>query len=76
MSFHSGDMETKSPLADQIVSTVKELSSDEPALAFTPQEQRAIVHRINRRLVVLSDVSIVSVCWTEPTSAPLRLQCG
>jgi hypothetical protein len=46
-------METKSALADQqIESAVKELSSDERALAFTAQEQKAIVRRIDRRLVV------------------------
>ena len=53
MSFHSHDMEKKSALNDdQIESAVKELSSDERALAFTPQEQKAIVRRVDIRLVV------------------------
>jgi hypothetical protein len=53
MSFHSHDMETKSGLTDQhLESAVKELSSDDRALAFTPHEQKMIVRRIDRRLVV------------------------
>jgi hypothetical protein len=53
MSFKSGDMETKSALADdQIESAVKELASDERALSFTAKQQRAIVRRIDLRLVV------------------------
>lgn len=53
MSFHSGDMETKSALADQhMKSAVKELSSDDRVLAFTSQEQKAIVRRIDFRLVL------------------------
>jgi hypothetical protein len=53
MSFHSHDMETKSALTDQqMESAVKEFSSDERALAFTPQEQKAIVRRVDLRLVV------------------------
>lgn len=53
MSFHSHDEEKTGVISDQhIESVAKELSSDERALAFTPQEQRAIVRRIDRRLVV------------------------
>lgn len=52
-SIHSQDMEKKSPLADHVVeSAVKELSEDDRATAFTPKEQRAIVRKIDRRLVV------------------------
>lgn len=46
-------MEKKGALTDdQIESAVKELSSDERALAFTAKEQKSIVRRIDRRLVL------------------------
>jgi hypothetical protein len=51
--MHSRDMETKSTLDDQhIESAVKELSADDRALAFSIQEQKAIVWRIDLRLVL------------------------
>ncbi len=50
MSF---DIETKSGLTDHhIESAVKDLSCDERALAFTAKQQRAIVRRVDLRLVV------------------------
>jgi hypothetical protein len=53
MSVHSGDVE-KSGVADQQIETPlkpKELATDERVLAFTIEEQKAIVRRIDRRLV-------------------------
>ena len=53
MSVRSGDVE-KSGIADQQIETPlkpKELATDERVLAFTIEEQNAIVRRIDRRLV-------------------------
>jgi hypothetical protein len=53
MSVHSFDKETKGVLENENVeSAVRELASDERALAFTEKEQRRIVRRIDSRLVV------------------------
>jgi len=53
MSVHSHDAEKEHALHDDLIeSAVKELSSDDRALAFTPKEQKAIIRRIDRRLVV------------------------
>lgn len=51
MSIHSYDKETKGAL-NEVESAVRDLASDERALAFTDKEQKAIVRRIDRRLVV------------------------
>lgn len=58
MSLHSKDMEKQDGEKqgvlshDQIESAVKELANDERALAFTEKEQRAIIRRVDLRLVV------------------------
>jgi hypothetical protein len=51
MSIRSHDPEKKTALRE-VESAVKELSSDERALAFTPKQQKVIIRRIDIRLVV------------------------
>jgi hypothetical protein len=54
MWFHSHDLEVKGALNSdlQAEDAAKELASDDHALAFTVKEQKAIVRRVDRRLVV------------------------
>jgi hypothetical protein len=54
MFFHSHDLEGKGALNSdiQVEDAVKELASDDHALAFTVKEQKRIVRRVDRRLVV------------------------
>ncbi|KAF4630025.1 hypothetical protein G7Y89_g8115 [Cudoniella acicularis] len=53
MSVHSHDIEAKGSLKEQHVEeAANELENDERITAFTPQEQKAIIRRIDLRLVV------------------------
>lgn len=53
MSSHSPEKDAKSETGDHhIESGLKDLSDDDRATAFTLKEQKAIVRRVDRRLVV------------------------
>jgi len=52
MSQHSADMEKSTPIHHQVEDAVKALVDDDRLTAFTPEEQKSIVRRIDKRLVI------------------------
>ena len=52
MDRHSADMEKMEPIAHNVEDTVKQLVNDERINAFTDEEQKRIVRRIDMRLVL------------------------